>query len=201
MVSYNNYLAKVEAGDTVGAKASLKTYNAGKSDAQRTAVAAIKMAMEAEEIYEKVLNLVDQANRAVELLTEAGAAESLILEVESCALSTIMQLPAVEAKALECQSYVDTIYANAIAGGLTREEIDEDLEEEEDDKADEEEIVDKFFIDNGYIVAVTYGEDDGTPYKTFILNYNNFAVTVKYTINGEERVYTVPGSEYVEIYY
>ena len=88
-----------------------------------------------------------------------------------------------------------------MAGGLTREEIDEELEEEEDDASDEEENVDKFFIDNGYITATTYGEDDGTPYKTFILNYNNFAVTVNYTVNGEDRVYTIPGSSYVEIYY
>jgi hypothetical protein len=153
------------------------------------------------EVYEDVVKLVDQANRAVDLLTEAGAAASLIEEIQKCALQTSQYLSTIEMQVYECQSYIDTIYADAEAGGLTREEIDEELEEEEEEKAEEEEVVDRFFIDNGYIVAVTYGEEDGTAYKTFILNYNNFAVTVNYTVNGEDRVYTIPGSSYVEIYY
>jgi DNA ligase-1 len=55
---------------------------------------------------------------------------------------------------------------------------------------------------NGNIVKVTYGDKDGltvTPYKTFILNYNNFAVTVNYEIDGAEKVYTIPANGYVVI--
>ena len=36
---------------------------------------------------------------------------------------------------------------------------------------------------------------------SFRILMNNFAVTVKVEIDGVERVYTVPGSEYVEIRY
>jgi hypothetical protein len=201
MTSYQNYLDKLEAGDTTGAKGSLQNYTSNRKTAMREAVAGLQKAMAALEIQEEVMDLADQANRAVELLTEAGAAETLIAEVERAALQTAQFVSTIEMKVIECQSYVDQIYADAVAGGLTREEIDEELEEEEDDTSDEEENVDKFFIDNGYITATTYGEDDGTPYKTFILNYNNFAVTVNYTVNGEDRVYTIPGSSYVEIYY
>ena len=57
---------------------------------------------------------------------------------------------------------------------------------------------------NGNIVAVTYGGKNGVdsdPYKTFILNYNNYAVTVKYDVDGETRVYTIPANRYVMIQY
>ena len=67
----------------------------------------------------------------------------------------------------------------------------------------EEEEIDSIYInDNGNIVAVTYGGKNGNDkeaYKTFILNYNNFAVTVKYEVNGETRVYTIPANRYVVI--
>ena len=67
------------------------------------------------------------------------------------------------------------------------------LDEEDDDRFS------KYLSDDGKIVAVTYGSKnyvdgkfDGTytPYKTFLLNYNNFAVKVEY----EDVEYTI--SEY-----
>lgn len=57
----------------------------------------------------------------------------------------------------------------------------------------------KYTSNDGQIVAVTYGGKDGndnTPYKTFILNFNYFAVTVRY--NGV--LYTIPANGYVVIY-
>lgn len=45
------------------------------------------------------------------------------------------------------------------------------------------------------IVVVTYGNDDGTPYKSMLLNYNNYTVRVVY--NDIE--YTVPAYEFVVI--
>ena len=45
------------------------------------------------------------------------------------------------------------------------------------------------------VVAVTYGNDDGTAYKTIILNYNDYYVSVVY--NGVE--YTIPAYEFVVI--
>jgi hypothetical protein len=53
-----------------------------------------------------------------------------------------------------------------------------------EEEAVEEEIVEEFMpekykLTDGSIVAVTYGEV-GAPYKTFLLNYNYFDITVEY---------------------
>ncbi|MBQ9784983.1 MAG: hypothetical protein IJW29_05740 [Clostridia bacterium] len=52
----------------------------------------------------------------------------------------------------------------------------------------------KVVVDNNRIVAVTYGTGD-VAYKTFILNYNSFAVRVVY--NGT--IYTIGSGDYVVI--
>lgn len=62
-----------------------------------------------------------------------------------------------------------------------------------DDETDEEIVEEYSRYSIGNIVAVTYGNDDGTPYKTMILNYNNYTVTVVYD-NVE---YTIPAYEFV----
>ncbi len=200
--AWNNYEMYKAENNEARMKAALKNYNVALADARRTAVSAIEVAEAAIKVYDTVLELVEQANKAVELLQAAGAAEALIEESQRCAADTVAYLSTIEALIDECRGYVEDIYVAAEKGGLTREDLAEYLEdEEEEEEEEEEEVVDKFFIDNSYIVAVTYGDEDGTPYKTFILNYNNFAVTVKYTVGEEERVYTVPGCEYVEIRY
>ena len=76
-----------------------------------------------------------------------------------------------------------------------------------DEGKTEEEVEDSFFdryhVDNNQIVAVTYGDRDfntygvKTAYKTFILNYNTFAVFVEY--NNVK--YTIPSGGYVVIYH
>ena len=56
----------------------------------------------------------------------------------------------------------------------------------------------KYTNDNGNIVAVTYGGKNGNdndPYRTFILNYNYFSVTVEF----EGETYTIPAFGYVSI--
>ena len=59
----------------------------------------------------------------------------------------------------------------------------------------------KYVSNDGRIVAVTYGtpNNDGTysNYKTFVLNYNNFSVSVVY----EGVTYTIPAYSYVTINY
>ncbi len=65
---------------------------------------------------------------------------------------------------------------------------------EEDDEEETEEVTDfKYSTEN--IVAVTYGNDDGSAYKTIILNYNNYAVRIEY----EGNVYTIAAHKFVEI--
>jgi hypothetical protein len=74
--------------------------------------------------------------------------------------------------------------------------MDEEVEEET-----EEDIFDRYHVDNNQIVAVTYGDRDDatgvkTTYKTFILNYNTFAVVVEY--NNVK--YTIPSGGYIVLY-
>ena len=78
------------------------------------------------------------------------------------------------------------------------------LDEEDDEEVEEEDkVFDKYHVDNNQIVAVTYGERDynscdvKTAYKTFILNYNTFAVFVEY--NNVK--YTIPSGGYVVLYH
>ena len=61
--------------------------------------------------------------------------------------------------------------------------VEEELEEE----------VSRYATDN--IVIVTYGKDMNTPYKSIILNYNNYAVNIEY--DGKE--YTIPAHEFVVV--
>ena len=67
----------------------------------------------------------------------------------------------------------------------------------------ETETVSRYDTDN--IVAVTYGEKLGDPYKTVILNYNNYTVNITYDHtddgidNGKE--YTIPAYSFVVIEY
>ena len=65
------------------------------------------------------------------------------------------------------------------------------------DTDEEEEEASRYLSDDGRIVSVTYGDKnaDGSysAYKTFILNYNNFSVSVVY----EGVTYTIPAYGYV----
>ena len=66
---------------------------------------------------------------------------------------------------------------------------------DQDDDNDETEVEDvsKYMTEN--IVVVTYGNDDGSAYKTIILNYNDYYISVEY--DGIE--YTIPAYEFVVI--
>ena len=82
------------------------------------------------------------------------------------------------------------------AGKLNDTVLDED-----DDDDSQTSVHDKYFVDNNQIVVVTYGDRDDTThektaYKSFILNYNNFAVVVDY----EGVKYTIPSGGYVVLY-
>ena len=52
-------------------------------------------------------------------------------------------------------------------------------------------MVSKYATDN--IVAVTYGNADGSAYKTIILNYNNYDVNIEYM----GVMYTIPAYYFV----
>ena len=72
------------------------------------------------------------------------------------------------------------------------------------DQGDDDDDSGKYFVDNKRIVVVSYGDREltngafvKTVTKTFILNYNNFAVRVEYDGN----TYTIPGNGYVVLDY
>ena len=68
-----------------------------------------------------------------------------------------------------------------------------------DDEVVEEDNTTKYTNDDGNIVLVTYGGKNGVdndPFKSFILNFNYFAVIVE--LNG--KIYTIPANGYVVIY-
>ena len=63
---------------------------------------------------------------------------------------------------------------------------------------EEEEVFDKYAVEEGSIVVVTYGGKNGVDndaYKSIILNYNNFSVKVEY----QGKVYTLPAYGYVVV--
>lgn len=79
------------------------------------------------------------------------------------------------------KEYLDGLFN----GGST---IDEEDEEEDS----------KYITNDGRIVAVTYGSKNGSSYtndKTFLLNYNNFSVSVRY----DDVTYTIPAYGYVVV--
>jgi hypothetical protein len=85
---------------------------------------------------------------------------------------------------------------------LTAEYIWGEVESSEEE---EEEVVEVETKNNNRVVAVTYGESLGDPYKTVILNYNNYTVNITYdhTDDGVDngKQYTIPAYSFVVIDY
>ncbi len=97
--------------------------------------------------------------------------------------------------------YKTTYYENVLKLDPTQDYYPEVEEDKEEDKEEEEEgyKYTKYTNDNGNIVMVTYGGKNGVdtdPYRTFILNYNYFAVTVVLD-NGE--TITIEPFEFITI--
>jgi hypothetical protein len=160
-------------------------------------------------MYEDCAELLETAYNAVTLLKNAGHAEDdqIVLDALAFAHEAEGILDDIKAAADFCNSYLPEIYKKVVTAGYqTEKEIEDRLnryeeEEEEDDGAVEEEDT-IYTSNNGNIVAVTYGGKNGNDqeaYKTFILNYNNYAVTVKYEVGGQVRIYTIPANEYVVV--
>ncbi|MBE6619908.1 MAG: hypothetical protein E7625_00895 [Ruminococcaceae bacterium] len=174
---------------------------------------AIGKARAATELYEEISALLETAQKAVTLLSSVeNPNQDLIDDAEARVAEAEKLLGDIEAMAIKCAEYEQKIFDDVksreqkYTEHFTKKDIDDLLDYGENDE-DEEEIVEEeedsiYINDNGNIVAVTYGGKNGNDneaYKTFILNYNNFAVTVKYEVNGETRVYTIPANRYVVV--
>ena len=90
----------------------------------------------------------------------------------------------------------------AVAGYITETDITNRLPSDfssgtADDKQEEEKF-DKYAVEEGSIVIVTYGGKNGVDtdaYKSVILNYNNFSVSIEH----EGKIYTLPAYGYVVV--
>ena len=72
----------------------------------------------------------------------------------------------------------DSNLAQVVAAGEGYIVIEEE-EEVEEEVVVESTINERYLIDDGSIVAVTYGEEND-PYRTFLLNYNYYTISVEY---------------------
>ena len=173
---------------------------------------AIGKARAAAELYEEISALLETAQKAVILLSQVeNPNEVLIQDAQDRVAEAEGYLAEIELWANKCAEYEKKIFDDVkgreqkYTEHFTVKDINDLLnfsDEEEEEEIEEEEIDSIYVNDNGNIVAVTYGGKNGNDkeaYKTFILNYNNFAVTVKYEVNGETRVYTIPANRYVVI--
>ena len=92
-------------------------------------------------------------------------------------------------------------YVTEYAGVMTNEEIDSLIGSITSSEEDEIDDPSKYLSDDGRIVAVTYGSSNSAggydSYRTFVLNYNNFSVSVVY--GGVQ--YTIPAFSYVVVDY
>ncbi len=84
-----------------------------------------------------------------------------------------------------------TILDNVLNRMKINERISQRYENDEEEDVEEEDAASKYETEN--VVCVVYGNDDGSAYKTIILNYNNYAIKVEY--NG--MVYNIPKHYFV----
>jgi len=146
--------------------------------------------------HEAAATLRDQYKAYV---TEGNSDYVVDIAVNSLAvIGTQSSDPIKNADLLAACEFVMFTAEDLVEEGKLREE-DKDIGLDDKDQDDSE---NKFLVDNNQIVMVTYGDRDmhthlKREYKSFILNYNNYAVVVEY----EGIVYTIPRGGYVVLYH
>ena len=116
--------------------------------------------------------------------------QSISAYYESALAESAVALEEVYNMVAECESQ-DNTYKDDVQRRIDRDNQTSDKEEEEI----VEETVSRYHTEN--IVAVTYGSANGESFKTILLNYNNYTVTIVY----DNYEYTVPAYEFVVIEY
>ncbi len=125
-----------------------------------------------ERSYNTVLDKQRLLEESIEFFKADGSyADEFIAEVEA----NLEPLMAIVAQATAAMETIESCREQVIeaAKGLIV------VEEEEEEETVAEFMPAKYKLDDGLIVAVTYGEV-GEPYKTFLLNYNYFDIIVEY---------------------
>ncbi len=145
----------------------------------------------------ETLNADYAANEAMYDATNEDSAVKLAVAIHAEAL-TVTNANA--KKAIENVKIVEKDLA-ALGVAVIEPPVKEEVEKEEN-KADA--TIDAYTVDKNSVVAVTYGDRtqnslglyESDAFKTFLLNYNSYAVRLVY--NGV--LYTIPASGYVAVY-
>ena len=159
-----------------------------------------KMAAEIANYYTEAAKLLTPAEKELNRIeTEQGftADDIIALAVGSMDKVTVGEITDLEERFKEaCKDYV---FDEEILKEMSKQKDDET---ESGETGDGETADNKYVVDNNQVVLVTYGDradkSEGfkkTPCKSFILNYNTFAVRVTY----ENKTYTIPSGGYVVI--
>ena len=105
---------------------------------------------------------------------------------------------------LAVKDYVKNIVANDSFDATFYEDLENKIfifsQMQSKDEVEEEIVIEedsKYMVEN--VVAITYGNADGTAYKTILLNYNNYTVRAPYEYEGVTYEYNIPAYEYVVI--
>ncbi len=83
------------------------------------------------------------------------------------------------------------ILDNVLSRMTINERISRRYEQTEEEEVEVEDANVKYETEN--VVCVVYGNDDGSAYKTIILNYNNYAIKVEY----DGMIYNIPAHYFV----
>lgn len=130
-------------------------------------------------IDEAEATLVQARAKYAEILTVLAAAQASYDAIKAqVSINMDALLAAAEAKLPAVDTYTDVVVPPVV------------MEEASTD------VAKKYKVDNN-VVAVTYGNDDGSAYKTLLLNFNDY--TIQTTYNGV--TYTIAAYEYVVIKY
>lgn len=185
-------------------------------DAQNSALAAAKTTAEALEAAKEAAQAIDKLQGVSEMLKNAAiescdaaavAAEDVNLYVEAAktAYTQAAELVKDYVVIIEEPKVEEPEVIPPVIEEPAGDNEDETAPAEEDEEKSEQQYGDytytKYTNDNGNIVKVTYGDRDAdgniVAYKTIILNYNFFDVTV--VIDGVK--YTIPQAGYVVFYH
>ncbi len=160
---------------------------------------AVKAAEDAAAQIEDIKSALDTVKSAGAELKNAG----LTTELANAAIAVYNAASAAAAEIANIGKSAEDSYAATAESVKKYVVINED--NNQDDNNDKTDSTDytytKYTEDGGNIVMVTYGDEvensKYVPYKTFILNYNFFAVTVVV----DNVTYTIPATGYVVFYH
>ncbi len=121
---------------------------------------------------------------------DSGYAENIVNDIKEMYNSVVAAVGDAKIAHDSAMSTWETLKseANSVFSTYAPDKIIVDKSEEDGNDEGESGITDsgedsgfnKYAVEDGSIVAVTYGEDEDNEYRTFILNYNYFAITVVY---------------------